>query len=82
MTRREIANRFRGISERRRLEYVEWGYDLLADTLQDLWDDVERLQTTVSLLTMAERSDPIGVSVGLEKAKVDDELGLPPVGDE
>jgi len=81
MTTKQIADRIRAVSERRRLIYYEQSLDMLADTLQDLWDDVDRHQGTISLLLMSESDEPIGVADKLDAAKIESDLGLPRVGD-
>lgn len=51
------------------------------EILSPLLDRIERLEGAVSLLAMAEADEPIPVATDLEVAKIELDLGLPPVGD-
>ena len=83
MTSRERSLEMRVAALERRLSRFE-----SAVAFMDEWADTEgsqmvadlaRLQGAVSLLVMANEPDPIGVATDLEVAKIEHDLGLPPV---
>lgn len=81
MTRREIADRIRRTrQETETRKAIELAHDLVED-VDALWERVERQSAAIALLSMAAEDDPIGIAGPLDKAKLDHDLELPPVGD-